>query len=873
MDGEIVSPLRLEREDLDYKITNEASFQDDFMAISIQNGYPYLVMDIGDSAESAREPTRISSEKFVADDRWYQVIVDRVGRNVKLSIRESLDNGTEVTHPKEAVLPGQHTIFNLDRQKSKLYVGGVPSNAKLQGISFPAFVGQIEELMVGDTPVGLWNFEAAEKLKGARQRDKLITPSSGAQEYRFNGRAHVTMPARAYVQSQKNQVLLFFRTYAKKGLIYLLGDKQSFFSISMQDGKVYLQVSLGNPEDLVIIGTSKTYNDGKWHMLDAGRYFANCSLRVDNEINRAVSTSKQVEITALDDMNFGGNTKGIPQIFDKGFDGCMRQITVDGVDVDLSKDSIESIGVGDGCKYASLVSLTGTDSYLRYVDLTLDNLQLTLKFKTEQPDGLIFVYLNRMQTTAMQDSISLSIVNGKLVLMSPRDTLDTGMHTYNDSQWHVVTVTHGAALKMRVDDFDHYSSDTAPDPLHILEGVLLIGGTQPNYVATYKAGTKSAFRGCIADATINGRVLNLLEPVSRHGVTFGRCGETISGFNPGFLTMFSFTAKLVLTKRTFLDNHVWPDPVRGDVLPTPAPPDQDAEVVTKQPGPGRPLLDIASPIDLQLPRLEATGIHSETTTLTRGGQPSAADANARADDARAGAHDPLDPRDHAAHDPPPDPQPQPGCALAYDPQYSIGDPYEGYRFGTRNDSRMEYAKLPGRQSDGLDLTVTLRTFDRHGGLLFYASAATAPDQFLAIYMKDARLHFTFNCGGDTALVVSPDTYNDTEWHTVTVIRTSGHGKMTVDSDRVGEASVSCNNPAALAPPYYYGGLKSFAGKVSGHLSDFYQPFKGCLRGLMMNGQYVTEVLRRVNALRCTDNIEEGVYFGPSSNTSSNYLKS
>lgn len=38
------------------------------------------------------------------------------------------------------------------------------------GISYPAFDGQIEELMIGDTPVGLWNFASAANLKGARQR-------------------------------------------------------------------------------------------------------------------------------------------------------------------------------------------------------------------------------------------------------------------------------------------------------------------------------------------------------------------------------------------------------------------------------------------------------------------------------------------------------------------------------------------------------------------------------------------------------------------------------------------------------------------------------------------------------------------------------
>lgn len=47
------------------------------MVLEIQNGYPYLVVDIGDGAESGRDPARIGSDKYVADNRWYQLIVDR----------------------------------------------------------------------------------------------------------------------------------------------------------------------------------------------------------------------------------------------------------------------------------------------------------------------------------------------------------------------------------------------------------------------------------------------------------------------------------------------------------------------------------------------------------------------------------------------------------------------------------------------------------------------------------------------------------------------------------------------------------------------------------------------------------------------------
>ncbi|XP_049885179.1 laminin subunit alpha [Pectinophora gossypiella] len=807
---------------------------DDFMVISIQNGYPYLVMDIGDSAESGREPAKIGSDKYVADNKWYQVIVDRVGRNVKLSIRESLDNGTEYTHSKEAVLPGQHTIFNLDRQKSKLYVGGVPSDAKLQGIAFPAFEGQIEELMIGDTPVGLWNFVDAENLTGARQRDKLISSQSGSQEYRFNGRAHVTMSGRRYLERQKNQVLLYFRTYAPDGLIYLVGEGASFFSIQMQDGRVYLQVSLGNPEDLVIIGTTKTYNDGKWHKLDAGRYLTKCVLKVDSETLKMDSNSPTPEIPEIDTMNFGGNNKGIIQVTNKGFDGCLRDIIIEGTNLDFTETK-EAIGVANGCQFASLVALSGDNSYLRYVDITTENLQLTLKFKTSQPDGLLFVYVSRTQTAATPDSVSLSLVKGKLVLMSQREQLDTGLSTYNDSQWHVVTVTHNnMALRLVVDDFDYFSTDTAPDPLHILDGVLFVGGVQPGYVVGGKMGSKAPFQGCIADATLNGRVLNLLEPFSNHSVTFGRCGSTTT------------------TGGVAPDSATWLPPMQPGVLPTPQ---TDETVDWHQPDVEQP--PVHKDEDNVPPSRETVTVAPLPTTraphTTRA--PPVSTARAFTTTQRT------------------PPQPESGCALAYDAQYGVGNPEEGYRFGTRNDSHIRYAKLPGRQLEGFDLTMTFRTFDQDGGLIFYAASDVDPNQFLAVFMKEAQLNFAFNCGGETGLVVSAATYNDAEWHTVTVVRNNGHGKLSVDSDRVGaETSVTCNAPAVLTAPIYYGGLSNITETIMQHLMGFYQPFKGCLKGLMMNGQYVTEIQKRVNSLRCTDNIEDGVYFGPSSNTHSNYLK-
>lgn len=75
----------------------------------------------------------------------------------------------------------------------------------------------------------------------------------------------------------------------------------------------------------------------------------------------------------------------------------------------------------------------------------------------------------------------------------------------------------------------------------------------------------------------------------------------------------------------------------------------------------------------------------------------------------------------------------------------------------------------------------------------------------------------FNCGGETALISSTQTYNDTEWHAVTLTRSGGHGKLAVDGDLVGETSVLCNAPALLTPPFYYGGLRDLNPVISNNL--------------------------------------------------------
>lgn len=112
-------------------------------------------------------------------------------------------------------------------------------------------------------------------------------------------------------------------------------------------------MAAGDPEQQYILGTKKKYNDGKWHKLDARRIQRVCSLKLDSGQMDSEPASKggtpEFYIDRIDTMNFGGNNEGIPQIDNKGFDGCIKDINSNGKGINVTEIQ-ESVGVTYGCQ-------------------------------------------------------------------------------------------------------------------------------------------------------------------------------------------------------------------------------------------------------------------------------------------------------------------------------------------------------------------------------------------------------------------------------------------------------------------------------------------------------------------------------------------
>lgn len=107
---------------------------------------------------------------FTLELSW--LFICRTGKSARLTIREEGRDGEEILHTKEDVINGTNSILNLDPEHSKLFVGGFPSSFKIQDeVKESSFDGEMEDLVVGDTPVSLWNFvDGANNRNGSRER-------------------------------------------------------------------------------------------------------------------------------------------------------------------------------------------------------------------------------------------------------------------------------------------------------------------------------------------------------------------------------------------------------------------------------------------------------------------------------------------------------------------------------------------------------------------------------------------------------------------------------------------------------------------------------------------------------------------------------
>lgn len=841
---------------------------DSFMALEIENGYPILTVDLGNG------PQKIISNKNVANDQWHQVIVERDGNNVKLIVREEVADGKDQLHEVEERLPGNDTLLDMDPENTKLFVGGFPSEYNMpDGLKYNSFEGQIEDLRIGDEEVGLWNFvDAQDNSNGAVERDRLVASELPATGYRFSGKGYVILDSKPYHFRTRSSIQFKFKVSndVSNGLIFYAGKNRHFISIEMRDGGIYFQYKLG--AHMVTLATKMQLNDDQWHRVEADRQGRKGALKVDNLLIYQDETPEGSEenLRISDNMWFGGHPDKLnhTEIVTENFDGCIDDIYIDGTPVDLSRN-LKAKNVRPGCppKISKMLTYGPRQfGYLQRGNVSANNhFQVNLKFRTKQPEGLIFYASSHDQDS----TIGLSLENGALVLNSQKLQLSTAPHVFNDGNWHVVTVTHDAKkLRMSVTEHEEFVSDFNTEQLHIENGDIYFGGLPKGFKTPRGVLASNAyFVGCISDVTIGGQMVNFANSTDRKNAVLDNCHRDVFDYDVAALPII------------YPEDNIEPDTRFNEIEESAHHEEQErrkqsAAAVQReheQKEKERQRVDEEKRIEEEeLARKEEERREEERKQFARLNELATGDGDGGGTDDEGGEDLPT--FSTVSTTQPPTPRPtrrrpvadnrtEPICHLPVEPELDV-DFDAGYRFGTASDSYVEFTSIPSKIKKSYDIALQFRTA-LPDGVLFYASDSRHTD-FIGLYMKEGKVYHSFNCGSGLANISSMNRYDDNQWHSVTFTRQQAKGTLHIDSDdkQIGESDGTARTMNVQAP-YSFGGVSTSAiedSNINLKLSKYTQ-FQGCIRGIQMGGRNLGVPTIPAGVLPCSDQVESGVFFG------------
>uniref|UniRef100_A0A673LLL6 Agrin n=1 Tax=Sinocyclocheilus rhinocerous TaxID=307959 RepID=A0A673LLL6_9TELE len=280
-----------------------------------------------------------------------------------------------------------HTDLNL---KESLFVGGAPDFRKVARAAAikDGFKGAIQKITLMGIPilksdnalhssdVSMYPYHPCSKdvcenggrcnplldsyecvcrhgFTGQHCQDAIIEKSAGDTEaIAFDGHTFIEYH-NGVTKSEKallvNKFELSIRTEATHGLILWSGkgvERSDYIALAIVDGRVQMTYDLGSKP--VVLRSSVRVNTNRWIRIKASRALRDGSLQVGNEA--AVTGSSPLAATQLDTdgaLWLGGLeelsvARRLPKAYSTGFVGCVKDVIVDGVELHLVEDALNS---------------------------------------------------------------------------------------------------------------------------------------------------------------------------------------------------------------------------------------------------------------------------------------------------------------------------------------------------------------------------------------------------------------------------------------------------------------------------------------------------------------------------------------------------
>ncbi|CAL8324993.1 unnamed protein product [Merluccius merluccius] len=345
----------------------------DFISLSLSDGYLEFRYDLG------KGPAVIRSKDRLVLNVWNTISLERSNRKGEIMV-----NGRD---PVRGESPNQHTALNL---KESLYVGGAPDFSRLARAAAlkEGFKGTIQKItLMGMSILKPENAQNSRDVgtvqthpcahnpctnggsctpqldayaciclsgfSGTNCQQTFFEKSAGeAEAVAFNGQTFIEYH-NAVTRSEKallvNKFELSVRTEATQGLILWSGkglERSDYIALAIVDGRVQMTYDLGSKP--VVLRSSVRVDTNRWIHIKASRALRDGSLQVGNEA--PVTGASPLAATQLDTdgaLWLGGLedlavARRLPKAYSTGFIGCMKDVLVDGVELHLVEDALNS---------------------------------------------------------------------------------------------------------------------------------------------------------------------------------------------------------------------------------------------------------------------------------------------------------------------------------------------------------------------------------------------------------------------------------------------------------------------------------------------------------------------------------------------------
>ncbi|KAM6981820.1 agrin isoform 2-T2 [Tautogolabrus adspersus] len=345
----------------------------DFISLSLNEGILEFRYDLG------KGPATIRSKDPIQLNVWNTINLERSNRKGEIMVNKK--------DPVRGEAPNLHVDLNL---KESLFVGGAPDYSRLarSAALTEGFKGTIQKIILMGTPIlreenaqrssnvamfqehpcsqepchnggrcnpQLDTYECVclSGFSGGHCQNTIYEKSAGDTEaIAFDGRTFIEYH-NAVTKSEKallvNKFELSIRTEATQGLVLWSGkgvERSDYIALAIVDGHVQMTYDLGSKP--VVLRSSVRVNTNRWIRIKASRALRDGSLQVGNEA--AVTGSSPLAATQLDTdgaLWLGGLeelavTRRLPKAYSTGFVGCIKDVMVDGLDLHLVEDALNS---------------------------------------------------------------------------------------------------------------------------------------------------------------------------------------------------------------------------------------------------------------------------------------------------------------------------------------------------------------------------------------------------------------------------------------------------------------------------------------------------------------------------------------------------